>query len=92
MVCGCFRPELSPDAPDVVLPERAAASERWARVFATQDGSIPCFLKKQADAWEYVGCFRVRRVISDAGERQARAKRASRPARDVSMVLYLRGD
>lgn len=91
VVCGCFRPDLNPDAPDVILPGRGPAIERWARVFVEQPGFIPCFVRVHGDAWEYVGAFRVRRVISDAAELGARARAASRPARALSMVLYLRG-
>ena len=90
VVCGCFRPDLNPDAPDVILPGRGPKIERWARAFATQRDFIPCFVKADTNAWEYVGRFRVRRVISDAVELRARARAASRPPEDLSMVLYLR--
>ena len=33
VVCGCFRPDLNPDAPDVILSGRGPTIERWARVF-----------------------------------------------------------
>jgi len=91
VVCGCFRPDLNPDAPDVILSGRGPGIERWARVFATQREFIPCFVKADTNAWEYVGRFCVRRVISDVVERKARARAASRPPQDLSMVLYLRG-
>ena len=64
VVCGCFRPDLNPDAPDVILPGRGPKIERWARVFATQRDFIPCFVKADTNAWEYVGRFRVRRVAA----------------------------
>jgi hypothetical protein len=91
VVCGCFRFDLNPDAPDVILPGRGPQIERWARIFATQRDFIPCFVKADSNAWEYVGRFCVRRVISDAVELRARARAASRPPEDLSMVLYLRG-
>lgn len=90
VVCGCFNTDLNPDAPDVILPGRGAAEQRWARVFAKQHGFVPCFVRKHSDTWEYLGHFCVRRVISDATELTVRARRASRPARALSMVLYLR--
>ena len=90
-LCGCFRPDLNPDAPDVILSGRGPKIERWARVFATQRDFIPCFVKAATNAWEYVGRFRVRRVISDTVELGARARAASRPPKDLSMILYLRG-
>jgi hypothetical protein len=92
VVCGCFRPDLNPDAPDVILPGRGPKIERWAQVFVTQRHFIPCFVKADTDAWEYVGRFCMRRVILSAAELRARAWAASRPPGDLSMVLYLRGE
>ena len=77
-----------PRRPDVILSGRGPGIERGARVFATQREFIPCFVKADTNAWEYVGRFCVRRVIS---ELRARARAASRPPKDLSMVLYLRG-
>src|SRR5207247_2745571 len=55
VVCGCFRPDLNPDAPDVILSGRGPKIERWARVFATQRQCIPCFAKAATNARETEG-------------------------------------
>ncbi|MCD4505038.1 hypothetical protein LQR30_13105 [Chromobacterium piscinae] len=59
VVAGCLRPDLNPDAPEVILcnscpPERAAGEQ-----LASQGGEIPVFLKQGADSWTYQGLFRV---------------------------------
>ncbi len=92
VVCGCFAPGLSPDAPDVILCGRDPEVVQWAEVFATQRDYIPCFLQAGITAWEYVGRFVVRRVISDKAQIRARAKAASRRMNDLSIVLYLLGE
>ena len=92
VVCGCFTPGLSPDAPDVILCGREPETARWAKVFAAQRYFIPCFVQAGITAWEYVGRFVVRRVITDKAQLKARAKAASRKINDVSTVLYLLGE
>jgi hypothetical protein len=88
VVCGCFNPELNPDAPDVVLPGFGPGIQRWAEVFAAQNQPVPCFLKRATNAWVYVGMLRVRSCTTDAKEVERWALRARREG-NVSMVLYL---
>ncbi len=76
----------------VVLAGRGPRTGRWGGVCATEGEFIPGFGKADTHAWEYVGGFCVRRVISNAVELRARARAASRPPQDLSMVLYLRGE
>ena len=88
VVCGCFDPDLNPDAPDVVLPGFGPAIERWAEVFAGQRTAVPCFLKRGTNAWEYVGDFRVRESSRSPAEIERWARVAHRSG-DVSMVLHM---
>ena len=88
VVCGCFNPDLNPDAPDVVLPGFGPGIERWAEVFAGQRTAVPCFLKRATNAWEYVGEFRVRELSRSQAEIERWAAVAHRK-RDVSMVLHM---
>lgn len=92
VVCGCFTPGSSPDAPDVILCGREPEMERWTKVFAAQRYFIPCFVQASITGWEYMGRFVVRRVITDKAQLKARAKAASRRVNDVSTVLYLLGE
>lgn len=87
VVCGCFNPDLNPDAPDVVLPGTGPEIERWARVFAGQPGYVPVFLKHRTNEWEYVGDFRVSRLSEDP---RAIARYCERSRRDdITMLLFL---
>ena len=88
VVCGCFNPDLNPDAPDVVLPGFGPAIERWADAFAQQGTAVPCFLKRATNAWEYVGEFRVRELSRSQVEIERWASAAHREG-DVSMVLHM---
>ena len=94
VVCGCFHPGYNPYAPFVVLPGPGRAVQRWAMAFAAQGDAVPCFLKRGARSWEYVGDFRVAHLSRDPDEVEEWARIAEREE-DVSMVLHLeevRGD
>ncbi len=59
-----------------------------ARALAEQEEPIPCFLYRAANAWEYVGEFRVAELSEDPDEVAEWARIAEREE-DVSMVLHL---
>jgi hypothetical protein len=75
-VCGCFKPDTNPGAPSEVLFGRADESPdiNKAADMAFEQGtmgiSIPVFLKKGANEWEYrgqylcVGITRDKRVVA----------------------------
>ena len=88
VVCGCFNPDLNPDAPDVILPGFGPGIERWAEAFAAQKSAVPCFLKRATNCWEYVGEFRVRELSRAADEIERWSATAGREG-GVSMVLHL---
>ena len=88
VVCGCFRPDLDPDAPAEILPGNSNDIMKWASIFAQQQDPIPIFLKRDTNRWEYVGRWRVcSPSITNPhliAERQRRTGRT-----DVSMILRL---
>ena len=88
VVCGCFHPGYHPYAPFVVLPGFTPGVQRWARALAEQEEPVPCFLYRAANAWEYVGEFRVAALSEDPDEVAEWARIAEREE-DVSMVLHL---
>jgi hypothetical protein len=51
VVCGCFRKDLNPDAPQEVLPANTDDKKRWAEQFASQVEAVPIFLKKRSNEW-----------------------------------------
>jgi hypothetical protein len=90
VVCGCFRKDTNPDAPDVILPGNGPDIQKWARVFREQKYPVPVFIKKESNAWEYVGDYEVEQWTDNASE-IARYARSSGRA-DVTSVLFLKRD
>ena len=87
VVCGCFTPDLNPDAPDVILAGDGPEIIRWARVFAAQRLFVPVFMKVRTNEWEYVGRFRVAHFTEDSRVLERFRDRSGRD--DVSGVLIL---
>jgi hypothetical protein len=63
IVCGTFRRDLNPDAPEIVLP--GVSKKHWgenAALLCAQRQSIPVFTKEAGLPWEYHGIFRGKRT------------------------------
>jgi hypothetical protein len=88
VVCGCFRKDTNPDAPNIILPGNGRDIQKWAEVFREQNYPIPIFIKKQVNAWEYVGDYQVEGWTSDSSEIAKHAKKSKRP--DITSVLFLK--
>src|SRR4051794_28738604 len=58
VLAGCFRTEVNPDAPRIVLVGIGPRIERAARLLMEQKEPIPVFLKRASKAYEYVGFWR----------------------------------
>jgi hypothetical protein len=87
IVCGCFTPDLNPDAPNEILPGNGPGIVRWATRFYEQRSPVPVFLKRDTNQWEYVGNWIAERLITDRSEIAKRQQRTSRT--DISMILRL---
>lgn len=68
VVCACLKPENNPGAPRVVLPVDGPNIRRWGEEFATQREYVPVFLMRDEGRWEYVGDYRVERVVRSTAE------------------------
>lgn len=88
VVCGCFRKDTNPGAPDIVLPRRGCEIMRWAAVFREQRHPVPIFIKQSTNEWQYVGDFLVDRWSNDK-QIIALHEPASHKGR-VTSVLFLR--
>lgn len=88
VVCGCFKPELQPEVPGIVLSGVGPGIERWARVFREQRDPVPIFLKRAINRWEYVGQYVVDRFSEDAAVIAEQARKTGRG--EITTVLYLR--
>lgn len=88
VVCGCFRKDTNPGAPDIVLPGKGRDIERWAAVFREQRNPVPIFIKQDTNEWQYVGDYLVDRWSNDK-QVIAIHEPISRTGR-VTSVLFLR--
>jgi hypothetical protein len=87
--CGCFRVDLNPDAPDIVLPGTKRDFIEKARIFCRQRDFIPVFVKGEDFGWEYCGKYRVEAVTSNTIEISIHAKRGTWREETIAMVLFL---
>jgi len=88
VVCGCFRKDLNPFAPDIILPGKGLEIMRWAKVFREQTYPIPIFIKQQSNAWEYVGKYKVESWTTDMAEIAKYAEYTGRNT--ITSVLFLK--
>ncbi len=65
VVCGCFRLDTNPDAPNVVLVGDGDNIYAYSQVFCEQKHHIPIFIKEDFNCWRYVGDYRVRKWEED---------------------------
>lgn len=87
IVCGCFRAEDSPRVPDEVLVGTGAVVKRKAQLFTTQRWYVPIFIRREDQAWEYVGDYRVQGFLDTPAVLERKRTEAGRT--DVTRVLYL---
>jgi hypothetical protein len=85
---GAFKLDTNPEAPDVILPGFGPKIEESAELLARQREPIPVFIKREVNAWEYVGIYRARAISHNPDVIEEYARRAGRVG-DVSMVLFL---
>jgi len=88
VVCACLRPDLNPDAPQVILVGRGPIIEGSADLLCGQRDPIPVFIKQQANEWKFVGHYAVERG-SQAAEEIVRHQTAAGRS-DVTRVIHLR--
>ena len=87
VVCGCFKLDASPDAPNEVLVAPGPRREMSAKAAVIQQTAIPIFLKKEVGEFEYIGKYKPRRYLDRDHALLAEEPRAKRE--DVAGILYL---
>lgn len=87
VVCVCVRPDIHPDAPDILLISAANSIYRWACVFCNQKFPIPAFLRQQSKQWLYIGPYFVEAWTENRAEIAIHSQRAKR--HDIQRVLFL---
>jgi hypothetical protein len=90
VVCANLKPELNPDAPEVILVGQGPLREKWAKMLCDQDHSIALevYLKKGVNKWKYEGDFVVENWSEAKEEIQQHETRANRC--DVFRIINLR--
>ena len=87
ILCGCFKLDHNPDAPDILLAGDKADVVQKARLFARQKQFIPIFVKATDTEWEYCGKYRVETFTSNKAEIAIQGERSERD--EIAVVLFL---
>jgi len=88
VVCGCFKLDLNPDAPNEVLVGMGPQREMSARTCVLQGTPIPIFLKREVGEWEYVGHYKATKYLSREHKLMLQEERAQR--KDVAGILFMK--
>lgn len=83
-----IRPDLNPEAPEIVLVGRGRNRQPRAQRYFESGSHIPAFIKRAANQWEYVGEYRATHYTEDRQEVERRPK-GSRIPNSVEGVLFL---
>ncbi len=78
------KPRSNPDAPRIIDWEEP--NDPWVRTIQEQDGTLPLYIFRDVNAWEYMGQFRVAHVATDA---QTLSQRSRAVGKTVSYAIYL---
>ncbi len=78
------KPSSNPDAPRIIDWE--GSNDPWVRTIQEQDGTLPVYVFRRVNEWEYMGQFRVAHVATDA---QTLSRRSRAVGRTISYAIYL---
>ena len=87
IVCGCFREDTNPEAPDIILVGNGRDIYRYACIFCKQKHFVPVFIKKAVNEWRYVGDYRVERWSESASDISKQKRLSGRT--EIRRVLFL---
>jgi hypothetical protein len=89
VVAACLRPDLNPQAPDVIICNGGAAARAAGKTLARQAEAIPVFIKLETDLFRYVGQFAVSESLTAPLDCAPYAHKSSFTASQVSRVIKL---
>ena len=89
VVAACLRPDLNPDAPEVILCNSGAAARAAGRTLAKQIDAIPVFIRQETDRWRFVGRFVVAASLTTPNECEPFVRHSSFTRGQVSRVIRL---
>lgn len=88
ILCGCFTTIMNPEAPQCILVGNVPKVITKAERLATQGGSIPVFMKRAVNQWEFAGVFEFVKFSRDPKDFEEKAIAADRS--DVVGALFFR--
>jgi hypothetical protein len=93
VICGCFRQEFNPDAPDIILPGDKDSIAEQSEIFCRQQFYIPIFVFVVPEGgWKYVGDYRVESWTENKKEISLHQKRTAQEVNrtvPISRILFL---
>lgn len=90
VVAACLRPDLNPQAPEVILCNGGAAARAAGRTLARQAEAIPVFIWRETDRFRYVGQFAVAESLITPLECAPYARNSSFTANQISRVIKMK--
>ena len=82
-----LRMDLNPDAPEIIVVGRGKQIEKRAKLFLDSGASVPTYVKRGTNSWEYLGVYRATAYRTDA--ETIRLHRRDRDRDSVAGILFL---
>lgn len=89
VVAVCVKPKLNPRAPNVVLCGKGPIIASTGAALAKQHDSVPVFIKRGVNRWEYQGKFKVTTSHSSGPQFTTLVAGSGRNPSDVSLAIEL---
>jgi len=90
VVAACLRPELNPQAPDVILVNSSASARAAGRTLAKQADAIPVFIWQATDRFRYVGHYAAAESLTAPLDCAPFARNTSFTPGQISRVIKLK--
>jgi len=91
VTCGCFRTDMNPGVPEIILVGRKPKVIEAAKIFCSQYYPVPFFIKLDSNAWEYIGKHQVQSWSekSEVIDRHNRTELRKGGKRIVTKVIFI---
>lgn len=88
ILCACLNQRENPSAPFIILAGTGPEIQRSNVILCDQEGSIPVFVKRNVNEWEYVGMH----VVDRWTENQADIDDYNRTAQrtDIRRIIFMK--
>lgn len=89
VVAACLRPDLNPQAPEVIICNSGGAARAAGKTLSKQTDAFPVFIRQETDAWRYVGHFVTAGSLTTPVDCAPYARNSSFTAGQISRVIKL---